>query len=217
VLYFSPTWGICPKARPCSQAKCILEEVAVRIGLRAALFAFAVFLLVCTASGARAQEVCDGVTTTCSLEDLGSGRYKMTLVTTNNSSGKNVVFKWSLNAPFAPSEWETVSFVVPPDWSGGHPGHHLSFQTPNGDFRPNRIYSPTGVADCGGVNSLVFEWTFDNVGGPTPECTAGPLDYTYHMQGLGDDCANLGQSFVCPGVVPVEDTTWGKIKNAYGK
>jgi hypothetical protein len=43
------------------------------------------------------------------------------------------------------------------------------------------------------------------------------LDYTYHMQGLGPDCANLGQSFVCPGVVPIENTTWGEIKHFYDK
>jgi hypothetical protein len=142
----------------------------------------------------------------------------MTLVTTNNSTGDNVIFKWSMNAPFAPSEWETVSFVVPPDWSGNHPGDHLAFQTPNGDFGTGRIYSPTAVPPCGGVNSLTFEWTFDNVDGPTPECLAGTLDYTYHMQGLDlGTCENLGQSFVCPGVVPVEDMTWGEIKHAFDK
>jgi hypothetical protein len=141
----------------------------------------------------------------------------MTLTVTNNSIGDNAVFKWILNAPFAPSEWVTVGFTVPTDWSGSHPGSHLQFSTPNGDFRTGRIYSPTTTVPCGGVNSLVFEWTFDNVGGPVPACVQGVLDYTYHMQGLDAECANLGLSFVCPGVVPVEDTTWGGIKHNYDK
>jgi len=188
----------------------------VRIGYRAALLVFSVMA---ATSVANAQPVCDGASTTCSVEDLGSSRYKMTFTVTNNSSGDNVVFKWLLNAPFAPSEWETVGFTVPPDWSGSHQGTHLQFQTPNGDGRTGRIYSPNAVATCvAGVTSLVFEWTFDNVDGPVPGCVQGVLDYTYHMQGLDlGDCNNLGQSFVCPGVVPVEDTTWGGIKHIYDK
>jgi hypothetical protein len=192
-----------------------LWEVAVRKGLLALLVAVS---LACATSGAFAQEVCDGASTSCSLEDLGNNRYRMTLVTTNNSTGDNVIFKWSMNAPFAPASWVTVSFTVPTDWSGNHPGGHLQFQTPNGDFRTGRIYSPTAAAACGGVSSLTYEWVFDNEGGPTPDCSAGILDYTYHMQGIDvATCANLGPSFVCPGVVPIEDTTWGEIKHGYNK
>ena len=186
----------------------------MRFGFRALWAALA---LLAATSVANAQPVCEGVSTSCAVEDLGNSRYKMTLTVTNNSSGDNVIFKWSLNSPFAPSEWETVSFTVPTDWSGSHPGSHLQFQTPNGDFRTGRIFSPSTVANCGGVSTLVFEWVFDNLGGPVPTCSQGAIDYTYHMQGLDAECANLGQSFVCPGVVPIESTTWGEIKHIYDK
>ena len=187
----------------------------MRIGFRAALLALS---LLTASSVVHAQPVCDGASTSCAVQDLGAGQYKMTLTVTNNSSGDNVVFKWILNAPFAPSQWSTVSFNVPPDWSGSHPGSHLQFQTPNGDGRTGRIYSPTAAAACGGVSSLVFEWTFDINDGPVPTCGQGVLDYTYHMQGLDlGNCNNLGQSFVCPGVVPIENTTWGDIKHIYDK
>jgi hypothetical protein len=176
------------------------------------------FLLLAATSVSQAQQVCDGASTACSLEDLGNNRFRMTFTVSNNSSGDNVVFKWLLNAPFAPAEWVTVGFVVPPDWSGSHNGGHLQFQTPNGDGRTGRIYSPSVAGLCGGSSPLVFQWTFDNVGGPDPACNAGPLDYTYHMQGIDTgNCNNLGQSFVCPGTVPVEDSSWGKIKHAYIK
>ena len=168
---------------------------------------------------AQAQYVCDGVNAACSLDDLGSGRYRFTFVVTNGSPLSNVIFKWEISTPHIPAEWVTVSFDLPPGWSANHPDSRLDFQIPNGDLTTERIYSPS-VAFCGGATSLTFAWTFDNTGGPDPDCDEFRLlDYVFHMQPLYDSgphaCANFMNSFVCPGPVPVEPSTWGMIKSAY--
>lgn len=162
---------------------------------------------------ALAQQVCDGVGAACSLEDLGSDRYRFTFVVANGSPSENAIFKWNVGPPDIPAEWVTVSFGLPAGWTGNHPDHHLDFQTGNGNGTPTRIFSPTS-AGCG-ATALTFTWTFDNVGGAIPDCADfGLLDYTFHIQPLAS-CANVGTTFVCPGLLPVEETTWGSVKNIY--
>ena len=162
----------------------------------------------------QAQDACDGVGSTCSLEDLGSDRYRFTFVVTNGSPLQNTIFKWNIEPQNVPSEWVTASFGLPAGWTGNHPDHHLDFQTGNGNGTPTRIFSPSAGA-CGGATSLTFIWTFDNVGGPIPDCADfDELDYTFHYQPL-DACANVGITLTCPGLLPVEETTWGSVKNIY--
>jgi hypothetical protein len=173
-----------------------------------------VLLAAALALPAQAQQVCDGVGAACSLEDLGSDRYRFTFVVTNGSPSENTIFKWNVEPPNVAAEWVTVSFGLPAGWTGNHPDHHLDFQTGNGSGTLTRIFSPS-AAGCGGSNSLTFVWTFDNVGGPIPDCADfDVLDYTYHVQPLSS-CENVGITFTCPGLLPVEETTWGSVKSSY--
>ncbi len=161
-----------------------------------------------------AQQVCDGVGATCNLEDLGQGQYRFTFVVTNDSPQGNAIFKWNVGPPHIAAEWVTVSFNLPAGWTGNHPDHHLDFQTGNGNGTPTRIFSP-GAVGCGGAGTLTFEWTFENVGGPIPDCADfDDLSYTFHIQPLSS-CNNVGITFVCPGLLPVEQATWGSIKSVY--
>ncbi len=158
--------------------------------------------------------VCDGVVAACSLEDLGNDRYRFAFDVTNGSPEANVIFKWAIVTPVVPREWVTVSFDLPPGWSGNHPDNRLDFQIPNGSYNTDRIYSPS-AAYCGGETSLTFIWTFDWMGGREPDCDFELLDFTFHMQGVDTNCANYMDSFVCPGPVPVDPATWGRIKDTY--
>lgn len=182
----------------------------------AKVLSFTLLCLFAVAAPLLAQSSCNGVGAVCSLEDLGNNRYRLTFVVHNQSPDPLVIFKWRVDPPNIPGEWVTVGFEIPPDWSGNHPSTHLDFQTPNGDGRPNRVYSPS-ASGCGST-PLTFKWTFDNVGGPVPDCGAidPALDYTFHVQGVNAaTCANVGQSFTCSGVVAVETSTWGAIKSVY--
>jgi hypothetical protein len=127
----------------------------------------------------------------------------------------NAIFKWVLGLPdVIPMEWETLSFSLPDGWTGQHVDHHLNFMASNnGSGNPYRIYSAS-VAGCG-PTSLEFRWTFWNNGGPDPDCDFSSVSYVFHMQGVDSSCNNVGPSFVCPGPVPVEETTWGAIKEVY--
>ncbi len=162
---------------------------------------------------------CKGVGATCSLEDLGGGRFRFTWVVVNGSPDPTAIFKWDLGPPDIPSSWVTVSFNVPTGWIGTHPDSHLDFAVMNnGDLNPDRIFSPS-VASCGstGSSSLTFQWTFDNTGSQTPDCADfDALDYTFHYQPINAaDCRNAGQTLTCPGLLPVEPVTWGRVKNIY--
>ncbi len=181
---------------------------------RTAPYVVALLAVLVFALPAQAQQVCDNVGATCDLEDLGGGRYRFTFVVTNGSPDENAIFKWNVDPPHIALEWVTASFDLPTGWTGNHPDHHLDFQTGNGNGTPTRIFSPS-ASSCGPATSLTFRWTFDNVGGPTPDCAdIGELDYTFHMQPL-DACNNVGITFVCPGILPVEQATWGAIKGVY--
>lgn len=162
----------------------------------------------------RAQQVCDDVGATCSLEDLGSNQYRFTFVVTNGSPFANAIFKWNIEPQNVPLEWVTVSFGLPAGWTGNHPDHHLDFQTGNGNGTTTRVFSPS-AGGCGGVTSLTFVWTFDNIDGPLPDCADfDTFDYTFHYQPLAS-CANVGITLTCPGLLPVEETTWGSVKSIY--
>lgn len=164
---------------------------------------------------AAALSSCDGVGVSCTLDDLGNGRFQYTFEVVNGSPDAIAIFKWNVDPPNVSSSWQTVSFELPTGWEGDHPDSHLDFMVfNNGDLNPDRIFSPS-VASCGASPSLTFSWTFDRTDGPAPACF-GPLDYTLHYQPINvADCRNAGATLTCPGVIPVEPATWGKIRNLY--
>lgn len=153
----------------------------------------------------------------CSVEDLGNERYRITYVITNTSPGSDVIFKWRLESPSVSDLWESVGFDCPPGWDGTHhTSGHIDFQVPNGSGNTQRIYSAS-VVHCGGANSLEFRWTLDKGKGPVPDCASlDPSDFFVHVQGISPQtCNNVGPSYTCPDIVPVEALTWGSIKALY--
>lgn len=182
--------------------------------MRTATIAILALFALPLATTAKAQE-CENVGAQCSLTDLGSDQYEYTFTLVNGSPEANAIFFWLVDPPLVPAEWETIGFDLPGGWSANHPGPQLHFSaSSNGSGTPERLYSPAASA-CG-AGTAIFRWTFVNRGGPIPDCDLGVLDYTFHMQGVDPStCDNVGDSFVCPGVVPVEDGSWGTIKDLY--
>lgn len=167
------------------------------------------------ASPARAQDPCR-LEVGSVVEDLGNDRYHITFIMTNASPGHDVLFKWRLEFPSIPTEWLSVSFDSPPGWDATYDPGRLDFQIPNASGELRRVYSASAAAQCGGPNSLQFGWTFDRNGGPFPPQQLYPEDFKTHVQMVSlTTCDNIGNSFICPLIVPTEGSTWGRMKAFY--
>lgn len=151
----------------------------------------------------------------CSVASFAGNEYTITWTLTNANAESNALFYLMVDNPSIPMEWETIEWILPPGWTASHPGQQVHIMsTNNSDNNPDRIYSL--VASVCGVNEKSFTWRFKNKGGPVPDCGMGLFTYTSHMQKVdATTCANIGQSFTCPGTVPVEDTSWGRVKALY--
>jgi hypothetical protein len=163
-----------------------------------------------------AQQEC-GLNVTCTVEPLGGEQYRVTYRLANVSMEPTAIFKWWIEAPSVAGEWLPVSFDVPEGWKAAHHTGRLDFETPNGDFDPHRLYAPAGA--CGGPDTLAFAWVLDRNGGPVPDVAGLEADdFRVHVQGLDPaDCRNLGDSFLCPSVLPEYRWTWGQIKSRFGR
>lgn len=175
-------------------------------------------LILFTMAGAASATVTPacGLQATCTLEDLGSDRYRVTYVLVNASPSADVIFKWNISSPGVSKDWTAVSFSAPAGWNGSFSGGKLDFETPNGSGKTPRLHSPS-AAVCGGLTTLTFSWTFDRGDGPVPDCgTLSGDDFKVHTQAVDvSTCTNVGTSFVCTNVVPTVPLTWGGIKALY--
>lgn len=170
-------------------------------------------LMLHAAAPVLAQEACENVGIECVLNDLGGNQFEYVFTLVNDSPEPIAIFKWTLGAQNAPTQWQGISFSAPNGWSGTHPDKHLDFMSDdNGSGNPERLFS-TPVLHCGAGNTFEFRWKFENVGGPQPDCDFDPLDFKIHYQPVDPiTCENLGQTLLCPGAIPVEPTTWSLIK-----
>jgi hypothetical protein len=194
-----------------------IEGDSMALRYHALPVAVTVMVLAGTAVPVPANSQTCGLGASCTVEDLGDDRYRITYEITNTSPGSDVIFKWRLEPPSVSDLWQHVGFDVPPGWSGSHHNNgRIDFQIPNGSGTIERIYSAS-LAHCGGPNSLQFRWTFDKGKGPVPDCTSlQPSDFFVHVQGVNPQtCNNVGPSYTCPDIVPVEEKTWGNIKALY--
>jgi hypothetical protein len=141
------------------------------------------------------------------LTALGGNDYRYDFTLTNLGPDRDAIFKFTVdnNQVAAESDWHTLSWNLPLDWTGGHPDHRLDFQTGNGSYPADGFYrifgQPGAPPPIAGYTMGIFSWTFHRSGGAIPTADrflpySNSLNVKVHFQPIDENWQNAGDTYV---------------------